>query len=175
MRWLKVDYDKEYKAMRDIIHPPGGHTNKFSFLNEYRSMVSNTENWVKEQEDDEEIEHVFEEMVEWQSKFCVLRPINPNDSEEAMALVKTWRTILHSHDYEIMETDEIAALGVEGLVSCDCSTYLHYCWCYHACSTAFHRKIITSYPPNLDPRPQFEGSKKGRPAKAKKGVALGRV
>jgi hypothetical protein len=38
------DYDKEYKAMRDIIHPPGHRTDKFSFLNEYGSVVSNTEN-----------------------------------------------------------------------------------------------------------------------------------
>jgi hypothetical protein len=28
------DYDREYKGMRDIIHPPGCRTNKFSFLNE---------------------------------------------------------------------------------------------------------------------------------------------
>jgi hypothetical protein len=174
MRWLKVDYDKEYKAMRDIIHPPGGRTNKFSFLNEYRSMVSITENWVKEQEDDKEIEHVFEEMVEWQSKFCVLRPINPNDSEEAMALVKTWRTILHSHDYEIMETDEIAARSRRArfvrLFNVPSLLLVLPCL-LHGISS----KIITSYPPNLDPRPQFKGSKKGCPAKAKKGGTLGRV
>jgi hypothetical protein len=115
MRWLKVDYDKEYKAMRDIIHPPGGHTNKFSFLNEYRSMVSNTENWVKEQEDDEEIEHVFEEMVEWQSKFCVLRPINPNDSEEAMALVKhgeQFSTLMITRSWRLTRLQHLESKGL---------------------------------------------------------------
>jgi len=169
----EISEDDPVNDIKKLIHPRS--RNEFSFATEYRRMVCDTDNWVKEQEEDEEVNHVFEEFVDYTSIFCLLCPINPNESDDAYAAVDTLRTITDSHGYDIMETDEIAKLEEEGLVSCDCWKYLHYCWCYHACAKAFKRGIIRAFPTNLDPRPQFQESRRGRPSIARKGGALTRA
>jgi hypothetical protein len=75
-----------------------------------------------------------------------------------------------------MECKEIVELDLDnGLVSCDCWTYLHYAWCYHSCLIAFSHGIIKRFPTKLDPRPLFKASQKGCPSTAKKGGVLGHI
>jgi hypothetical protein len=100
-RFLQELHDKYYeelfadegcnvvKEMRELIHPKARCTDKYSYANEYRQVFSDTEKWVKEQEEDEEVEHMFEELVEWTSKFCILHPINLNESYKAYSVVDT--------------------------------------------------------------------------------------
>jgi hypothetical protein len=86
--------------------------------------------------------------------------------------VHCFRAILNNNGYTILQTEVIAALSTAVLVACDCETYLHYAWCYHALSVAFSHSIITSFPKNKDPGNIASGNARGRPPNAKHGDAL---
>ena len=146
----------------------------WSMVETYRQLVREPTRWMKHWKDEPNYQpHMgFERLREWTSVFCCLRPINAEVNSTA---VDSLRTILTNHGYTVIELDAIKAMRNKGFVSCDCSTYLHYAWCYHAGAVAFSRGVITDYPPTMNPNPAFGNSKRGRPKKTVIGGALGRV
>jgi nitrogen regulatory protein PII-like uncharacterized protein len=168
---VDISKDNAVDDMMAMMHPRPGRG--FSFTRFYNYMAVNPDGWLKEVEEDEDCESVFKAIMEWTSRFCCIRPIDPNDSYDSWNAVVTLQTVLDSNGYDIMECKEIVELDLDnGLVSCDCWTYLHYAWCYHSCSIAFSRGIIKCFPTKLDPRPLFKASQKGCPSTAKKGGVL---
>lgn len=149
-------------------------TSRLSTLDDYRSLVKDPVDWMKQRKEllDYKPHMGFDHIRKLTSIFCCLRPIDVSSHRNA---VSTLCEILSSNGYGVIPVESIAAKKSKGLVSCDCTNYLHYAWCYHACSIAMSRGIITSYPKNMDPRPCFAGKKRGRPAMARKGGALGTV
>jgi len=153
--------------VKDLINP----RSEYSHVWDYRRLVTNPESWIAERkeelEDDEE-----------NASLRSLHPIevSTDETSDLYKAVDTLQSLLSDHKYEIMETDEIALLDHEhGLVSCDCKMYLHYVWCYHACSMAFDPGIIRGFSLNLNPSPQYDGARRGRPNIARWGGALGHV
>ena len=117
----------------------------------------------------------FDKMSDWLSAFHVMRPVDLADPRTGFA-VRHLLKMLDDHGYCPIDCTELKEREPDdGLLICDCPKYLHYGWCEHTCSFAFHRGIITKYPQNMDPTPLIEGRKKkraGAPRKAKGGGAL---
>jgi hypothetical protein len=86
-------------------------------------------------------------MATWFNTFRCLRPLNAARFPEA---IRSVYTMLATNGYRLMPWNDLVALGDQGMVKCDCSKYMRYCWCYHSCSLAKSRGIITHYPPTLD-------------------------
>jgi hypothetical protein len=96
----------------------------------------------------------FDEINSVFRHFHALRPIVV-DSEDKLAVdsVTQLHRMLESSGVGVMPIDELLELPPgKRLVTCDCKSYLHYCWCKHSCACAFDQKIVTLYPPTLNPK-----------------------
>lgn len=160
--------------IRQLIAPRRGTARGEKPLEVYKSLVRDPSAWLAALKEAEGYEsHTgFKKLQEWTTtKFCCMRPINAGKHYNAVWCL---RTIILNSGYDVIPMAAIVEKGNDGLVSCDCSTYLHYAWCYHACSIAMHRKIIIKFPPNMDPSSSFagKGNGRGRPSSARRGGAL---
>ena len=68
---------------------------------------------------------------------------------------------------QVITLDALVQKGTSGLMSCGCDMWLQFTWCKHACVDALRKKIITGFPPNLDPT-VLQKRKQGRPSAASK-------
>ena len=49
--------------------------------------------------------------------------------------------------------NSLKVMGSESLISYHCHTYLANAWCKHACTFAFDRGIIPTFPKTMHPKP----------------------
>jgi nitrogen regulatory protein PII-like uncharacterized protein len=82
-----ISEDNAVDDMMAVMHPCPGRG--FLFTRFYKYMVVNPDGWLKEVEEDEDCESVFEAIVEWTSRFCCICPIDPNDSYDSWNAVVT--------------------------------------------------------------------------------------
>jgi hypothetical protein len=146
-------------------------------LKTYKTLVQNPGRWLQDYKDDPSYaDHQgFGILCDWTNRFCCMRPIvvSVGSLSTATSLsIATMLGILQGNGYSVIATAAVLEKEHGGLVSCDCKTYLHYSWCYHAAAVAFDRGIITEFPRDLNPKPAFVGKKRGRPANARRGGGL---
>lgn len=114
----------------------------------------------------------FDFVLDNLNSFHIIRPITLEDDNQGDA-VQNLLDHLRNHDLKPIDYRALRKRGVnDGLIKCDCSNYLHYGWCKHACSFAFHRGILRKYPPYMDPTGLISKRKPGPPRKALPGHAL---
>lgn len=140
---------------------------KNRWVEEYKRVVKDPEKTCQDM--------TFDEIVAVFKHFHLLRPIVVH-AEDSLAVgsVTQLHRMLESSGVGMMPLDELLDLPVgKGLVTCDCKTYLHYCWCKHSCACAFDRGIVTSYPPLLNPvKVSRQAAAAGRPKHSKRGGAF---
>jgi len=117
----------------------------------------------------------FDELNDWCKTFHVLRPLVADGGHVEQAITHL-HAMLSYNNIPMMPLEDLLELREdEGLVSCTCKKYLHYCMCPHSFLTALRRGIIKGYPPTLDPTPVNSNARgAGRPRKAHPGGALAR-
>ena len=114
----------------------------------------------------------FEDIVDWYQSFHIIRPINTADPSGA-SRVKDLHNMLSYNGFQVIPLKELLLRNrTNGLVMCDCGTYLHYAWCQHVMAIAYKRGIITSFQVGaLDPSVHTK-KQIGQTKKAQKGGAL---
>jgi len=105
-------------------------------------------------------------------RFHCIRPLNPKGDVFMLQALDGLYHMLRNNKYGLIPLDTIVSRGNKGFVSCTCQLYLMRAWCHHSCAFAFARGLITSYPPNMDPRPAFVGHRRGRPGNIPKNKSL---
>ena len=121
----------------------------------------------------------FDVLCGWDKCFHIIRPIVPDNGgpvEDAICYYVEWMT--HINNFPMLKSDEIIAKKQNGLVSCSCFAYQHYCFCKHTFLIGKRRGIFLGYPPTMDPTPinkrkRDAGVKEsGAPRHAVRGEAL---
>jgi hypothetical protein len=97
----------------------------------------------------------------FQSKcFHIMCPLETANSFDKAAVLGLHQMLVASNIPVISFEDLCLRDTKNGLVSCDCSTYLSRGWCKHSFAFALERKIITGYPQSMNPTSTLLGKKK---------------
>jgi hypothetical protein len=116
----------------------------------------------------------FNRLIGASRQFHILRPIRIDTDELEFAISK-FLQVLSLCGLKPVSADDLRERTRQegkGLVSCSCKLYLAHAWCHHSCAIAFARKVITSWPPTMNPKPTIQ-AKSGRPPNAVRGGSLG--
>jgi hypothetical protein len=114
----------------------------------------------------------FKAMIDWLRSFHIIRPLDPEASEETKSALGDLHYILTRCGLSMMNFDEVCKLPYgTGFISCSCKVYLHYAWCHHAFVIVKERGIVKDYPIRLNPI-RLNPPAAGRPKKAHGGEAL---
>ena len=117
----------------------------------------------------------FDVFCGWSQCFHIIRPIVPDNGgavERAIRYYVDWMGSINH--FPILTPDEVVAKGRKGLVSCTCSSYLHYCFCKHTFCILKRRGIFKGYPPTMCPIPVNKRKRGGRTRNMVRGEALNR-
>ena len=88
---------------------------------------------------------------------CPIETAKPCDKAEVLRL---HQMLVASNIPAIAFNDLCKRDTKNGLVSCDCSTYLSRGWCKHSFVFAMERKIITGYPQSMNPTSTLQEKKR---------------
>ena len=116
----------------------------------------------------------FHKLVYQAKCLKIIPPIDTKSTTEKASVMGFYKTLVASNIPIVPLKDILERTSQNGLVSCDCGTYLKRGWCKHSFAFAMDRKIITGYPANMNPISTLkEGKKKpGRFPHATIGGAL---
>ena len=116
---------------------------------------------------------LFDVLVGWSQTFHIIRPIEPDNGgpkEKAIRYYVEWMADINQ--FPMILAEEVIARGKQGLVSCTCHAYLHYCFCKHMFLILKKREIFLGYPPTMCPVQVNRRKRCGRPKDIRGGEAL---
>ena len=103
---------------------------------------------------------IFFHDLTFQSKcFYIMCPLDTANSFDKAAVLGLHQMLVASNIPVTSFEDLCQRDTKDGLVSCDCSTYLSCRWCKRWFTFAMQRKIITGYPQSMNPTSTLVGKK----------------
>ena len=102
----------------------------------------------------------FHELVYQAKCLKIIRPIDTKSTAEKASVMGLYKTLVACNIPIISIKEVFEKTSQNGLVSCDCGTYLKRGWCKQSFAFAMDRKIITGYPANMNPISTLKEGKK---------------
>jgi hypothetical protein len=156
-----VDWSNAAAVRRELTRRTDGSLKPY--LDNYRDMVRSPENHG---------DTPFDTLVKNTFPYRIMRPLPSANSKTKQAICQLHAMLTHN-GIPMIPLEELLTRGRrDGLVACDCPTYLRRGWCKHSYASALDRGIILGYPTSMDPRPTTNRATAGCPRNATRGGAL---